>query len=176
MDRDNLATTRGTRVERSTRLAGVLLLIGAVLTLYLIELVLNRSPARVELFEGYGLAARVLAPAGAMLIATSLAIRALTRPYSNPSPRAQLAAGLTLLALGLLQMSFGPEILAALSDLLGPTANAGILVAAFLARVISLIALPLGIALLATQPVIRLAQTRHAHALPAGPPNIESLD
>ena len=57
MNGDDSFSEPGGRVERSTRLAGVLLLIGAVLTLYLIELVLSRSPARVELFEGYGLAA-----------------------------------------------------------------------------------------------------------------------
>ena len=56
------------------------------------------------------------------------------------------------------------------------SANAGVLLVVFLARVVGLTALPLGIALLATQPLVRLAQTRHAHSLSAGPPDIEALD
>jgi hypothetical protein len=176
MDRGDLFSERGARVERSTRLAGVLLLIGAVLAIQLTEYVLSRSPDRVELFESFGLAARVLAPAGAMLIATSMAARALTRPFSSPSARTQLVTGLALLTLGLLQMSFGPEILAAISDYLGATGSAGATLVGFLAQVVSLTALPLGIALLATQPLIRLAQMSRAHAAPTGPPNIESLD
>ncbi len=153
----------------------MLLLIGAVGTYYLTGLFFSRSP-RVEFFEGYELAVRVLAPAGAMLIATSLAVRSLTRPFSSPTARSQLIAGLTLLAMGLLQMTYGPQLLAAFSDFLGTTANAGVHLVVFLARVVGLTALPLGIALLATQPLIRLAQTRHAHSLSAGPPDIEALD
>lgn len=175
MDRDDSVSEHGARVERSTRLAGGLLLIGAVLTFYLTDLLFSRSP-RVELFEGYDLAARVLAPAGAMLVAASLAVRALTRPFSRPTPRAQLLIGIALLAVGLAHMAYGPQILAATSDVLGATANAGIFIAELLARVVGLTALPLGIALLATQPLVRLAQTRHAHFLPAGPPDIEALD
>ena len=130
----------------------------AVLTVYLTDLLFSRSP-RVELFEGYDVAARVLAPAGAMLIAASLAIRALTRPFSRPTPRAQLVVGSALLAVGPLQMTYGPQILATITDFLGATANAGILIVEVLARVVGLTALPLGIALLATQPLVRLAQT-----------------
>jgi hypothetical protein len=44
--------------------------VSAVLTYYVADLLFSRSP-RVELFEGYDLAACVLAPAGAMLIAAS---------------------------------------------------------------------------------------------------------
>jgi hypothetical protein len=73
-------------------------------------------------------------------------------------------------------MTFGSQILAAITEVLGATANAGILLVEVLARVIGLTALPLGIALLATQPLVRLAQTRQAHSLPAGPPDIETLD
>ena len=175
MNRDHSFNDHGGRVERATRLVGILLLIGAVGTYYLTELFFSRSP-RVEFFEGYDLAARVLAPAGAVLIATSLAVRSLTRPFSSPTARSQLIAGLTLLAVGLLQMTYGPQILAAFSDFLGTTASAGVHLVVFLARVVSLTALPLGIALLATQPLIRLAQTRHAHSLSAGPPDIEALD
>ena len=58
-----------------------------------------------------------------MLIASSLAVPALTRRYSSPPARAQLAAGLTLLAVGLLRMFLGPRILDAIKrhprDLLG---------------------------------------------------------
>ena len=175
MNRDRSFNDHGGRVERATRLVGVLLLVGAVGTNYLTELLFSRAP-RVEFFEGYDLAFRVLAPAGAMLIAASLAVRALTQPFSSPTARAQLIAGLTLLAVGLLQMTYGPQILAAISDSLGPTANAGSLLVVFLTRVVGLTALPLGIALLATQPLIRLAQTRHAHSLSAGPPDIEALN
>ena len=114
----------------------------------------SRAPARVGLFERFELAVRVLAPAGAMLIATSLAVRSLTRPFSSPTARSQLIAGLTLLAMGLLQMTYRPQILTAFSDFLGTTANAGVHLVVFLARVVSLTALPLGIALLATQPLI----------------------
>lgn len=176
MNRDHSFNDHGGRVERATRLAGMLLLAAAVGTIYLTELLIERAGARFDLFYGYDLAARVLAPAGAMLIATSLAVRSLTRPFSSPTARSQLIAGLTLLAAGLLQMTYGPQLLAAFSDFLGTTANAGVLLVVFLARVISLTALPLGIALLATQPLIRLAQTRHAHSLSAGPPDIEALD
>jgi hypothetical protein len=175
MNRDRSFNDHGGRVERATRLVGLLLLIGAVGTYYLTELFFSRAP-RVEFFEGYDLAARVLAPAGAMLSATSLAVRSLTRPFSSPTARSQLIAGLTLLAVGLIQMTYGPQILAAFSDFLGTTASAGVLLVVFLARVVGLTALPLGIALLATQPLIRLAQTRHAHSLSAGPPDIEALD
>ena len=41
---------------------------------------------------------------------------------------------------------------------------------------VGLTALPLGIALLATQPLVRLAQTRQACSLSPGPPGIEALD
>ena len=164
------------QVERSTRLAGVLFLVGAVLTYYLADRLFSQAPAQIGLFELYDLATRVLAPAGAILIATSLAVRSLTRPFSSPTARSQLIAGLTLLAMGLLQMTYGPQILTAFSDFLGTTANAGVHLVVFLARVVSLTALPLGIALLATQPLIRLSQTRHAHALSAGTPDIETLD
>ncbi len=175
MDRDDLFNDRGGRVERSTRLAGVLLLIGAVVGYYLTDQLFSRAPARIGLFEGYDLAARVLAPTGAALIAVSLAVRALTRPFSSPSARAQLAAGLTLLAVGLLQMFFGPGTLIAINDFLGATANAGTVLVTFLARVVGLTALPLGIALLATQPLIRLAPTIQAHTASTGPA-IERLD
>lgn len=94
MNGDDRFSEPGGRVERSTRLAGGLLLVSAVLTVHLTDLLFSRSP-RVELFEGYDLAARVLAPAGAMLIAGSLAIRALTRPFSRPTPRAQLVVGIS---------------------------------------------------------------------------------
>jgi hypothetical protein len=175
MNGDDGFSETGGRVERSTRLAGGLLLVSAVLTYYLTDLLFSRSP-RVELFEGYDLAARVLAPAGAMLIAASLAIRAVTNPFSRPTPRAQLVVGIALLAVGLVHMTYGPNIHAAITDVLGATANAGILIAEVLARVVALTALPLGIALLATQPLVRLAQTRQAHALAPGPPDIETLD
>ncbi len=66
MNRDRSFNDHGGRVERATRLVGILLLIGAVGTYYLTELFFSRSP-RVEFFEGYDLAARVLAPAGATL-------------------------------------------------------------------------------------------------------------
>jgi hypothetical protein len=176
MDRDDLFSDRGGRVERSTRLAGGVLLIGAVVTYYLTDQLFSRAPAKIGLFEGYELAVRVLAPAGALLIATSLAVRALTRPFSSPSARAQLTAGLTLLAVGLLQMFFGPGILAAISDVLGASANAGVFLVEFLTRVVGLTALPLGIALLATQPLLRLAPMMQAHSLSTGPPDIEHLD
>ena len=176
MNRDHSFNDHGGRVERAIRLVGMLLLIGAVGTYYLTELFFSRAPDRVEFFKGFDLAVRVLAPAGAMLIATSLAVRSLTRPFSSPTARSQLIAGLTLLAMGLLQMTYGPQILTAFSDFLGTTANAGVHLVVFLARVVSLTALPLGIALLATQPLVRLAQTRHAHSLSAGPPDIEALD
>lgn len=176
MSREDSVREYGGRIERSTRLAGGLLLLGALATLYLVELLLRRTPHRIEVVEGYELAVRVLAPAGAMFIAVSLAIRALTRPFSRPTPRTQLIIGIASLAVGLLQMAFGPQILAAITEFLGATANAGILLVEVLARVIGLTALPLGIALLATQPLVRLAQTRQAHLLPAGPPDIETLD
>jgi hypothetical protein len=176
MDRVDLASDRSRRVERSTRLAGGGLLIGAVVIYYLADQLFRRAPAKIGLFEGYDLAARVLAPSGAMLIAASLAVRALTRPFSSPSARAQLIAGLTLLAVGLLQMFFGPEILAAISDVLGATANAGIFLFEFLAHVVGVTALPLGIALLATQPLVRLAPTMQVHTLSTGPPAAEHLD
>jgi hypothetical protein len=68
MSRDDVRE-QGGRIERSTRLAGGLLLVGALVTLYLVELLLSRAPHRIEVFEGYELAVGVLAPAGAMLIA-----------------------------------------------------------------------------------------------------------
>jgi len=176
MCREDSVRDHGGRIERSTRLAGGLLLLGALVTLYFVELLLRRTAYRIEVFEGYELAARVLAPAGAMLIAVSLAIRALTRPFSRPTPGTQLGIGIASLAVGLLLMTFGSQILAAITEFLGATANAGILLVEVLARVIGLTALPLGIALLATQPLVRLAQTRQAHSLPAGPPDIETLD
>jgi hypothetical protein len=73
-------------------------------------------------------------------------------------------------------MTFGSQILSAITAVLGATANAGILLVEVLARVIGLAALPLGIALLATQPLVRLAQARQGHPLPAGPPDIETVD
>lgn len=100
----------------------------------------------------------------------------LTRPFSRPTPGTQLIIGIASLAAGLLQMTFGPQILATITEFLGATANSGILLVEVLARVIGLTALPVGIALLAIQPLVRLAQTRQAHSLPAGPPDIETLD
>jgi hypothetical protein len=73
-------------------------------------------------------------------------------------------------------MTYGPQLLAAITDVLGATANAGIFIVEVLARVVGLTALPLGIALLATQPLVRLAQTRQAYSLSPGPPDIEALD
>jgi hypothetical protein len=175
VSREDSVSEHAGRFERSTRLAGVLLLVGAVLTVYVTDLLLSRPPHRVELFKSYDLAVFVLAPAGAMLVAASLAIRALTRPFSRPTPRAQLVVGIALLAAGLLQMTVGPQILASVTDVLGPTANAGILLVEVLARVNRLAAVPLGIALLANQPLVRFAQTRHAYSLPAGPPDLEAL-
>ncbi len=49
-------------------------------------------------------------------------------------------------------MTYGPQILADITDVLGATANAGIFIVEVLARVVGLTALPLGIALLATNP------------------------
>ena len=98
MNRDDSDSDHGGRVERSTRLAGVLLLVAAVLTNYLTDRMFNRGYVGVVHFETYRLAAQVLAPAGAVLITTSLGIRALIRPYSSPSARAQLVVGLILLA------------------------------------------------------------------------------
>lgn len=89
----------------------------------------------VRLFEGYFLAAPVLAPAGAILIATSLAIRALDRLYSSPCARAQLIAGPTLLAEGRLQGFIGANILTAITDLLGAIPNAGTFIAGLLVLV-----------------------------------------
>lgn len=174
MNRDDSSSEQGGRIERSTRLVGGLLLVGAVLAFYVTDLLFSRSPG-AGLFEGYDLAARVMAPAGATLIAASLGIRALTRPFSRPTPRAQAVVGIALLAVGLLQMTSGPQVLAAITDVLGATANAGVFIVEFFARVVGLTALPLGIALLAIQPLVRLAQTRPAHSLPAGPPDIETL-
>lgn len=166
----------GDRLERSSRVAGVLLLFGALLARYLTELTIRRRPSGgVEIFYGYDLAARVLAPAGAVLIASSLAIRALTRPHRNPSARAQLVAGLALITVGLVQVAFGPKMLSAFNDFLGATGKAGILLLENLSHIVSLVALPLGIALLATLPIVRLAQSLHAHDLPSEPPEIESL-
>jgi hypothetical protein len=176
MSRDDSVSEYGGRIERSTRKAGALLLVGAVLLLYVTDLLLSRSPQRAEILEGYDLATRVLAPAGATLVAVSLVVRALTRPFSRPTPRAHLVVGIVLLAVGLLQMTYGPQILTAIIEVLGATANAGVFVVEVLARVVGLTALPLGIALLASHPLVRLAQTRQAHSLPAGPPDIEALD
>ena len=157
MDHDSVSE-HGGRVERSTRLAGALLLVGAVLAVYVTDLLVSRSPHRVELFKAYDVAVFVLAPAGAMLLAVSLAIRALMRPFSSPTPRTQLGVGIALLCVGLLHMAYGPQILAAITDFLGATANAGILIVEVLSRVVGLTALPLGIAVLATQPLVRLAR------------------
>jgi len=163
------------KVERSTRLVGGLLLASSILTYYAVEALFSRSPSTVSLFQGYDLAARVMAPAGAMLVATSLATRALVVPYQRPSPRMQLAAGLTFLAVGLLQMAFGPQILAALREGLGATANAGIFLLELLARIIGLIALPLGLALIAIQPLVRIAPNWHGYTSRSGPPDLESV-
>ena len=163
------------RVERTTRLAGGLLLAGSILTYYAVEALFMRSPSTAPLLVGYQLAARVMAPAGAMLMATSLATRALTAPYRRPSARMQLVAGLTLFAVGLLQSAYGPQIVAAMSEGLGATANAGIFVLELLARVLGLTALPIGLALLAIQPLVRNAANWHLYALGAGPPDVESL-
>lgn len=176
MHRDDSFSDHGRRSERSTRLFAALLLVSSVAAYYLTDLLVERLGAREDLFQGYALAARVLAPAGAILLVMSLAVRALVRPFSHPSARAQLATGLVLLVLGLLHMLYGTQIQSAIIDFLGPTGNAGIRVYAFLGLVASLIALPLGIALTAAQPLIRLAQTWQLHLLTSGPPEVESLD
>ena len=41
------------QVERSTRLAGVLFLVGAVLTYYLADRLFSQAPAQIGLFELY---------------------------------------------------------------------------------------------------------------------------
>ena len=67
--------------------------------------------------------------------------------------------------MGLLQMTYGPQLLAAFSDFLGTTANAGVHLVVFLARVVGLTALPLGIALVLRMipaPVMAAARARAA--------------
>jgi hypothetical protein len=176
MHRDDSFSDHGRRSERSTRLAAALLLVSSVVTYYLTDLLVERLGARGDLFQGYALAARVLAPAGAILLVMSLAVRALVRPFSHPSARAQLATGVVLLVLGLLHMLYGTQIQSAFIDYVGPTGNAGTRVYAFLDLVAHLIALPLGIALTAAQPLIRLAQTWQVRLSTSGPPGVESLD
>lgn len=176
MDRDDSFSDHGRRSERITRLAAALLLVSSVVTYYLTDLLVERLGARGDLFQGYALAARVLAPAGATLVVMSLAVRALVRPFSHPSARAQLATGFVLLVLGLLKMLYGSQIQSAILDYLGPTGNVGIRAYTFVDLVAHLIALPLGIALTAAQPLIRIAQTWQVHPLASGPPDFESLD
>ena len=177
MQPDEAVTHRGDRVERSCRIAGALLLVGAVAVPWLSDVVLSRTPqVWTGLFFGYGAAARILAPAGAMLVATSLAVRALTRPFSRPSAREQLITGVALVILGLLQLTVGAWLLTVFSDFLGATANAGVLLLELMASVVSLLALPVGMALLAANPLVRIAQTMQPHTRSAEPPDIESLD
>ena len=150
---------------------------GAVLASFLNDFVLApRQPGFLTLTSAYGIPARVLAPAGAMLLASSLAVRALIRPFRNPSARAQLLTGTALLILGLLQLAVGASVLSAVTDFLGATANAGVFLAECVARITSLLALPLGIALLAVNPLVRLAQTMQAQAVAGRPPDVESLE
>jgi hypothetical protein len=176
MHRDDNFSDHGRRSERLTRLAGTLLLVGSVVTYYLTDLLVQRLGARGDLFQGYALAARVLAPAGAALLVMSLAVRALVRPFSYPSARAQLATGLVLLVLGLLKALYGSQIQSTIVDYLGPTGIVGSRVYTFVDLVAHLLALPLGIALVAAQPLIRLALRWQAHPLTSGPPDLESLD
>jgi hypothetical protein len=176
MHQDDSFSEHGRRSERFTRLAAALLLVSSVATYYLTDLLVESLGARVDLFQGYALAARVLAPAGAALLVMSLAVRALVRPFSHPSARAQLATGLVLIVLGLLKMLYGSQIQSATIDYLGPTGNVGIGAYRFLDLVTHLIALPLGIALTAAQPLIRIAQTWQVRPLMSGPPGVESLD
>lgn len=176
MHRDENFSDHGRRSERITRLAGTLLLVGSVATYYLTDLLVERMGARGDLFQGYALAARVLAPAGATLLVMSLAVRALVRPFSHPSARAQLATGLVLLVLGLLKMLYGSQIQSTIVDYLGPTGIVGIRVYTFVDLVAHLIALPLGIALTAAQPLIRLAQKWQVRPLTSGRPDFKSLD
>ena len=177
MQPNDLVPQHADRVERSCRFAGAVLLVGAVAVPWLSDVVLSRTPQFwTGWFYGYGVAARILAPAGAMLIATSLAVRALIRPFSRPSARDQLITGLALVALGLLQLTFGARLLILFTDFLGATANAGVLLVEFLASVVSVLALPVGMALLAANPLVRIAQTMQPHTRSAEPPDIESLD
>ena len=54
-------------------------------------------------------------------------------------------------------MAYGPQILSAITDVLGATARTGIFIVEVVALVVGLTALPLGIALLASQPLLRRA-------------------
>jgi hypothetical protein len=175
MGQDDAPVGRGARAERGTRIAGGLLLGTALLVSLGTDLLFGRAQHMV-LFEGYDLAARVLAPGGAMLVATSLSIRALIRPFSAPTARAQLMVALALLGAGLLQMLVGPQVLTSITELLGPTGNAGALLVTVLARVVYQTALPLGIALLAVQPLVRVAPTLLARSSSPGTPDLETLD
>ena len=177
MDGEDFVGDRGGRIERSCRIGGVVLLIGAVLASFLNDFVLApRQPGFLTLTYAYGIPARVLSPAGAMLLASSLSVRALVRPFRNPSARAQLVAGTALLIVGLFQLTVGPQVLPTVTDFLGATANAGVFLAESVARVTGLLALPLGIALLAVNPLVRLAQTMQAQAVAGRPPDAESLE
>lgn len=145
------------------RLGGVLLLVAAVLAVYAVDLLMSRGGTGANEFRLLDWSWRVLAPAGAMLIAVSLAMRALTGGANSAFLRAQSGAGLALLTLGLLNMAIGTSVLAAADDSLGPTGRAGAHLLSFAARVINVTALPLGIALLATLPLLRLAGAGAPH-------------
>ena len=158
-------------------MAGVCLIVGALVAVYVTDYLIRRSvTVGFGLFAGYEVAGRIMAPTGATLIAASLVARALARPFSSPSPRAHLLAGLALLGVGLLRITLGTVVLTFGTGLLGATSTAGMLVLEFLARVVSLVALPLAVALLATHPLVMLAHTWQAGALSGGPPDLESLD
>ena len=177
MNRGEALGDRGGRIERCCRVGGVVLMVGAVLASALNDVIVApRWSSWMALVYSNGVAARVLAPAGAMLVASSLAVRALIRPFSSPSTRSQLVAGVCLLDVGVFQMALGPSLLPAVTDFLGATANAGVLVVETIARTASMIALPLGVALLAVHPLVRLAETMQAQAVSGAPPDIESLD
>lgn len=169
MDRDT-GSASARSVESRVRLGGVLLLVAAVLAVYVVELLMSRGGSGANEFRLLDWSWRVLAPAGAMLIAVSLAMRAWTGGANTAFLRAQIGAGLTLLTLGLLNMTIGTSVLAAVDDYLGPTGRAGAHLVGFAARVINVTALPLGVALLTTLPLLRLAGTGAPHRQqPAAP-------
>lgn len=100
------------------------------------------------------LALFVVLPAGAGLVAASLVIHALHHGASDLFFRYLIIAATALIAVGLALQFWGSDLSTGIADYLGPSGRPGALLAGFVLTVAESVALPLGIALAVTLPVI----------------------
>lgn len=128
----------------------------AVGTTYAVDRYLSTSATGTAAFRLLDLSWRVFAPAGALMIAVSLALRVLTTGADRTFYARHFATGLALLGLGLVFMITGESLLVWLDDSFGPTGRAGAALIGVVARAVSLCAIPLGVAFLATLPLVAL--------------------